>query len=63
MCVSGGTYTEMENEGRVSVKNLEEGERMVDIVELFKCTEQKRREWLIDNIKTNFDALRREGTL
>ena len=55
--------TEIENEEMVSVKNLEEGERMVEIVELFKRTEQKRREWLIDNIETNFDALRREGTL
>ena len=54
---------EIENEEMVSVKNLEEGERMVEIVELFKCTEQKRREWLIDNIETNFDALRREGML
>ena len=54
---------EIENEEMVSVKNLEEGERMVEIVELFTRTEKKRREWLIDNIETNFDALRREGTL
>ena len=33
---------EIENEERVSVKNLEEGERMVEIVELFTRTEKKR---------------------
>ena len=54
---------ECEHGGRdsgVSVKDLEMGENMDKVVELFKVTETKRRELLIENIQINFDVLRRE---
>ena len=44
----------------VSVKDLENGEKMDKIVELFKVTEVNRREKLVENIVVNFDVLRRE---
>ena len=47
----------------VTIKDLEEGERMREIVELFTRNEEKRRELLVNNIKTNFETFRREGTL
>ena len=51
------------NEAGVTVKNLEDGERMKEIVELFRRTEENRRKWLMNEIHVNFDGLRREGTL
>ena len=56
-CKHGG------NDSGVNVKDLENGRRMKAVVELFKQTEEKRREHLMDNIQINFDVLRREGTL
>ena len=47
-------------ESGVNVKDLENGEKMGAIVELFKVTEINRREKLLQNIQTNFDILRRE---
>ena len=49
--------------GRPSVKNLEDGEKMKEIVDLFMLTERRRRENYLDNIQVNFDCLRREGTI
>ena len=54
---------ECEHGGRdsgVSVKDMEMGENMDKVVELFKVTETKRRELLLENIPINFDVLRRE---
>ena len=51
------------NKAGVTVKNLEDGERMKEIVELFRRTEENRRKWLMNEIHVNFDGLRREGTL
>ena len=51
------------NFGGVTVKNLEEGSRMQEIVEMFERNEKKRRELLIDNINMNFTTLRREGMI
>ena len=45
------------------MKDLEEGRRMKEIVELFKINEQARREHLEGEIRVKFDVLRREGTL
>ena len=44
----------------VSVKDLEDGTKMDKIIELFKETETKRREKLLENLEINFDVLRRE---
>ena len=44
----------------VSVKDLEDGVRMDEIIELFNKTETDRREKLLENIGINFDVLRRE---
>ena len=49
--------------GRPSIKNLEDGEKMKEIVDLFMLTERRRREHYLDNIQVNFDCLRREGTI
>ena len=51
------------NNTGVTVKDLEEGRRMKEIVELFKRNEQARREHLEGEIRVKFDVLRREGTL
>ena len=51
------------NNTGVTVKNLEDGQRMKEIVELFKRNEQKRRDQMECDIKVRFDVLRREGTL
>ena len=53
-CNYGGTGS------GASIKDLELGENMVKIVELFKVTESNRREKILDNLRINFDALRRE---
>ena len=47
----------------VTIKDLEEGLRMKEIVDLFQRNEAKRREQLVGNINTNFDVYRREGAL
>ena len=47
----------------VTIKDLEEGQRMKEIVDLFQRNEAKRREQLVGNIMTNFDVFRREGVL
>ena len=39
----------------VTVKNLEDGENMGKIVELFKGTEERRREELVNGIQLNID--------
>ena len=57
--VCGGSV----NETGVTVKDLEEGQRMKEIVELFAKNEQKRRQQLEGEIMVRFDVLRREGTL
>ena len=44
----------------VSIMDLETGENMGKIVELFRVTETNRREKLLENIEINFDVLRRE---
>ena len=51
------------NTKRVTVKDLENGEKMKDIVDLFKSAEEKRRGVLINDIMTNFEVLQREGTI
>ena len=51
------------NEKQVTVKNLEEGEKMMDIVQLFRLAEKNRREWMLDEINENFDAMRAEKTV
>ena len=51
------------NEEKVTVKDLEKGERMKDIVKLFKRSEEKRREKLVNDITTNFEIFQREGTI
>ena len=47
----------------VTVKNLEEGSRMQEIVEMFERNEKKRRELLIENINMNFMMMHREGMI
>ena len=42
------------------VNDLEDGLKMDKIIELFKKTETKRREKLLENLEINFDVLRRE---
>jgi hypothetical protein len=54
---------EVENEMRVSVRDLEDAVNMKKIVELFEETEKRRREHWLENIEIKFDVLRREGTL
>ena len=44
----------------VCVKDLENGQKMDKIVQLFKETEDCRRKKLLENIDVNFDVLRRE---
>ena len=48
-----------ENRGRgygVCVKDLDDGQKMDKIVNLFKNTETFRREKILENIETNFDV-------
>ena len=42
------------------MNDLEDGLKMDKIIELFKKTETKRREKLLENLEINFDVLRRE---
>ena len=51
------------NEKLVTVKDLEEGEKLMDIVQLFKLAEENRRKWMLDDINENLDAMRVEKTL
>ena len=51
------------NESGLSVRDLEEGRRMKEIVNLFRNNEHERREKLTNNILLKFDCFRREGTL
>ena len=60
LCNSGEDTTEhvfnceaTENRMGVTVKDLENGEKMADIVKLFKTSEEKRRMWLLDGIQLN----------
>ena len=52
-----------ENDTNLTVKDLEEGRRMKEIVELFIANEQKRREQLLHAIHTNLEQSRRDGIL
>ena len=53
-CEHGG------NELGVSVKDLEDGQKMDKIVELFKKAETLRRERILESLEINFDVVRRE---
>ena len=53
----------VENDLLLTVKDLEDGVKMGEIVELFKRNEEARREKMKEDIFLNFDILRREGTL
>ena len=44
----------------VTVKDLEQGEKMEEVVKLFKTAENERRKKLLDDIRTNYDIVRRE---
>ena len=52
-----------ENDTNLTVKDLEEGRRMKEIVELFSTNEQNRREQLLHAIQTNLEQSRRDGIL
>ena len=54
---------ELIENGNVSIKDLEEGKAMAEIVKLFRRTEEKRKELLTTKITTNIELLHREGTL
>ena len=45
----------------VTVKDLENGEKMTEIVKLFKRNEEERRTMLSDELRIEFDVLRLEG--
>ena len=47
----------------VTVKDLENGEKMMQVVELFDENEERRRTLLKDEIMMNFEIGRMEGTL
>ena len=60
LCANGEDTTEhvfnceaTENKMAVTVKDLENGERMKNVVELFKAGEENRRKWMLDEIQTN----------
>ena len=50
-------------ERQVTIKDLEEGKSMAEIVRVFRRTEEKRKELLANRIKINMELLHREGTL
>ena len=52
-----------ENDTNLTIKDLEEGRRMKEIVELFSTNEQNRREQLLHAIQTNLEQSRRDGIL
>ena len=47
----------------VSVGDMEDGEKMMEVVELFRRNEEHRRVKMKDHLEINFDVLRKEGTL
>ena len=60
LCANGEDTTEhvfnceaTENKMAVTVKDLENGEHMKNVVELFKAGEENRRKWMLDEIQTN----------
>ena len=52
----------MDNQS-VTVGDLVEGEKMMEVVELFRRNEEQRRVIMKDHVELNFDILRQEGTL
>ena len=42
---------------------MEDGEKMMEVVELFRRNEEHRRVKMKDHLEINFDVLRKEGTL
>jgi hypothetical protein len=62
LCENGEDTTEhvfnceaTENKMAVTVKDLENGERMKDVVELFRTSEEKRRKWMLEEICMNLN--------
>ena len=53
----------VENNPSVTICDLENGEKMKEIVELFNRNEEARRDKMKEELWINFDVLRREGTL
>jgi hypothetical protein len=53
----------MSGEHNVTVKDLEEGKSMMEILELFRKNEEMRKELLMNNIQINMAMLNKEGTL
>ena len=47
----------------MTVGDLVEGEKMMEVVELFRRNEEQRRVIMKDHVELNFDILRQEGTL
>ena len=47
----------------VTIKDLEEGKSMAEIVRVFRKTEEKREELLVNKIRIKMELLHREGTL
>ena len=47
----------------VSVGDMEDGEKMMEVVNLFKRNEERRRTLLSDELRIKFDILRLEGNL
>ena len=42
-----------ENNIAVTVKDLENGEKMESVVELFRTSEENRRKWMLEEIHSN----------
>ena len=70
LCGNDGDTTEhvfrcetVENNSSVTICDLENGEKMKEIVELFNRNEEARRDKMKEELWINFDVLRREGTL
>ena len=47
----------------VTIKDLEDGKSMAEIVRVFRKTEKKRKELLVNKIRIKMELLHREGTL
>ena len=54
---------EMGNEMGIGVGDLERGERMGEVVRLFRENEEKRKTLLIDEVQMNLNVYQNEGTL
>ena len=52
---------EMMDNKIVTVKDLENGEKMAEVVELFRQNEEERRTRLSDELRIKFDVLRLDG--